>query len=195
MKVVPEAQSTPNMATMSPADASLTSCISFECMRTSFGTRTCATPHAAQPRCKQAEEARRGQPELDRTGPPGGGGARARARLELIGHGDDTVASVDGALVQAHVGKLAELALLELEREADEGLAGVATQRHLGLVSRQVERAILHLGRCRQVVDLCARWRVGGSDGRMVGWSDGCLGDGTTGVARRQGLGGRGEEG
>ena len=40
VKVVPDAQSTPNMATISPAAASVTSCISFECMRTSLGTRT-----------------------------------------------------------------------------------------------------------------------------------------------------------
>ena len=40
VKVVPDAQSTPNMATMSPACASSTSSMSDECMRTSLCTRT-----------------------------------------------------------------------------------------------------------------------------------------------------------
>ena len=40
VNVVPEAQSTPNMATMSPAVPLSTSSMSAECMRTSFGTRT-----------------------------------------------------------------------------------------------------------------------------------------------------------
>ena len=40
VKVVPLRQSTPNMATMSPACAERTSSISLECMRTSLGTRT-----------------------------------------------------------------------------------------------------------------------------------------------------------
>ena len=40
VKVSPEAHSTPNSATMSPAVAESMSCISFECMRTSRGTFT-----------------------------------------------------------------------------------------------------------------------------------------------------------
>jgi len=40
VKVVPEAQSTPNMATMSPAPTDSTSSISLACMRTSRGMRT-----------------------------------------------------------------------------------------------------------------------------------------------------------
>ena len=40
VKVVPEAQSTPNMATMSPALPDSISSMSLECMRTSLGTRT-----------------------------------------------------------------------------------------------------------------------------------------------------------
>jgi hypothetical protein len=40
VNVSPEAQSTPNMAMMSPAVASVMSCISSECMRTSRGTLT-----------------------------------------------------------------------------------------------------------------------------------------------------------
>ncbi len=40
VNVVPDAHSTPNIATMSPAAPSSTSCISFECMRAMRGTRT-----------------------------------------------------------------------------------------------------------------------------------------------------------
>ena len=40
VKVSPDAQSTPNSATMSPASAALMSSISSECMRTSRPTRT-----------------------------------------------------------------------------------------------------------------------------------------------------------
>ena len=44
VNVSPDAQSTPNSATMSPADASAMSFISFECMRTRRGTFTFFCP-------------------------------------------------------------------------------------------------------------------------------------------------------
>lgn len=93
VKVVPDEQSTPNMAVMSPAEHDSTSSISFACIRTKRGIRTfflsAAIEKTVSPRLilpcgvrREAEQSRRARPRhvpsvCARTSERGGAGAGA----------------------------------------------------------------------------------------------------------------------
>ena len=77
--------------------------------------------------------------------------ARDAHLSHLVARVEDRVARRDRALVDAEVGELAVLVLLELEREADERLRRVGLDDDLLLALGLVVRLVDDLGRVRQV--------------------------------------------